>query len=55
MLHYRIPRLQERKKRRGGKLDFLWEGLFMIVASLGKGLFKLQEVNGAKVCYLDVI
>ena len=40
-----------RKKRRGGKLDYLWEGPFVIVAALGKGLFKLQEVNGTKVSY----
>ena len=40
-----------RKKRHGEKLDFLWEGPFVIVASLGKGLFELQEVNGTKVCF----
>ena len=40
-----------RKKRRGGKLDYPWMGPFMIVKSLGKGLFKLQEVNGKKASF----
>ena len=38
-----------RKKRHGGKLDKKWEGPFVIVTSLGKGLFKLHEVDGEKV------
>ena len=38
-----------RKKRRGGKLDFRWQGPFVITASLGKGLFKLKESDGEKV------
>ena len=33
------------------QMDVTMEGPFVIVASLGKGLFKLQEVNGAKVCF----
>ena len=41
--------LQE--KRRGGKLDYPWMDPFMIVESLGKGLFKLQEVNGKKASF----
>lgn len=32
-----------RKKRRGGKLDYRWEGPFSIATSLGKGLFKLKD------------
>ena len=39
-----------RKKRRGGCLDFRWKGPYTIVASLGKGLYRLKEVNGEKVC-----
>ena len=42
-----------RKKRRGGKLDNKWEGPFVIAASLGKGLFKLHEVNGTKASYYN--
>ena len=38
-----------RKKRRGGKLDLRWKGPFVITASLGRGLYKLKEVNGSKV------
>ena len=38
-----------RKKRCGGKLDNKWLGPYMIITSLGKGLFKLRELNGEKV------
>ena len=38
-----------RKKRQGGKLDYLWLGPFMITATLGKGLYRLKDVNGNKV------
>ena len=38
-----------RKKRKGGKLDFRWRGPFVIISSLGRGLFKLKELNGIKV------
>ena len=31
-----------RKKRKGGKLDFRWQGPFEIISSLGTGLFKLK-------------
>ena len=37
------------KKRKGEKLDYRWQGPYMITASLGKGLFKLKELNGDKV------
>ena len=40
-----------RKKRKGGKLDYRWEGPYTITASHGKGLYQLKEVNGDKVCY----
>jgi len=40
-----------RKKRRGGKLDSKWMGPYKITADLGKGLFKLQTVEGGKVSY----
>ena len=39
-----------RKRRRGGKFDYRWKGPFTITGSLGKGLFKLKEVQGDKVC-----
>ena len=38
-----------RKKRKGGKLDYRWQGPYVISASHGKGLFKLKELNGDKV------
>ena len=44
-----------RKKCKGGKLDYRWQGPYMISASLGKGLFKLKELDGDKVsCALHV-
>jgi hypothetical protein len=33
-----------RKKRKGGKLDSKWVGPYKIVATLGRGLYRLQEV-----------
>ena len=41
-----------RKKCKGGKLDYCWQGPFVIIASLGKGLFQLKELNGEKVIYI---
>ena len=38
-----------RKKRKGGKLDYRWQGSYVISASLGKGLFKLKELNREKI------
>ena len=38
-----------RKKQRGGKLDYRWQGPYTITAALGKGLFQLKELNGDKV------
>ena len=38
-----------RKKRKGGKMDYLWEGPFVITSTVGKGLYRLKEVNGNKV------
>ena len=38
-----------RKKRRGGKLDYRWEGPFVITAVLGRGLYKLKGKDGPKV------
>ena len=37
-----------RRKRKGGKMDYRWLGPYVISASLGKGLFKLKELNGDK-------
>ena len=39
-----------RTKRKGGRMDYPWQGPYRIIASLGKGLFKLKELNGDKVC-----
>lgn len=39
----------QQKKRKGGKLDYCWQGPYVISALLGKGLFKLKELNGDKV------
>ena len=38
-----------RKKRKGGKLDYRWIGPYIIISSLGKGLFKLKELGTDKV------
>ena len=34
-----------RKKRKGGKLDSKWVGPYNIIANLGRGLFRLQQVG----------
>ena len=31
------------KRRRGGKMDYRWQGPFAITAVLGKGLYSLKE------------
>ena len=38
-----------RKKHLGGKLDYCWEGPFVITAVLGRGLYKLKGKDGSKV------
>ena len=38
-----------RKKRKGGKLDEKWEGPFQIIANLGKGMYRLEEVRNKKI------
>ena len=38
----------KRKKRAGGKLDFKWLGPYMIVQSMGRGLYQIQDVNDPK-------
>ena len=35
-----------RKRRRGGKMDYRWQGPFAITAVLGKGLYSLKERDG---------
>lgn len=42
-----------RKKRKGGKLDYRWTGPYIIVASLGRGLFRLKECSTNKVSVLS--
>lgn len=44
-----------RKKRKGGCLDFRWKGPYTITASLGKGLYRLKEQNGEKVLILVLV
>ena len=44
-----------RKKRKGGCLDFRWKGPYTITASLGKGLYRLKEQNGDKVHIILVL
>ena len=44
----------KRKKRKGGFIDFGWQGLYTITASLGKGIYHLKELNGEKECQLTV-
>ena len=43
-----------RKKRKGGKLDYRWQGPYVICSSVGKGLYKLKEVNGDKVSQIQM-
>lgn len=38
-----------RKRRRGGKMDYRWQGPFAITAVLGKGLYSLKERDGDQV------
>ena len=38
-----------RKKRKGGKLDYRWQGPYVICASVGKGLFRLKQLDGENV------
>ena len=38
-----------RKKRKGGKLDTKWIGPFEIIASLGRGLYKLADYNDPEI------
>lgn len=38
-----------RKKRRGGKIDYIWEGPFVINNVLGRGLYSLKKQNGKQV------
>ena len=38
-----------RKRRKGGKLDYRWNGPFTIVECLGRGLFRLEETETGKV------
>ena len=35
----------KRKRRRSGKLDYRWKGLYTITVALGKGLYQLKELN----------
>ena len=42
------------KKRRGGKLDFRWQGPYVITSSLGRGLFQLNQLHGDKVITIEL-
>lgn len=37
----------ERKKRKGGKMDYRWLGPYIIEKSLGKGLYALKTANNS--------
>ena len=41
--------------REGGCLGFRWLGPYEITTSLGKGIYRLKEHNGEKVCFLSGI
>ena len=36
-----------RKKRKGGKLDYKWRGPYIITKSLGRGLYSLQAEDNS--------
>ena len=38
-----------RKRQRGGKVDYRWQGPFAIIAVLRKGLYSLKERDGDQV------
>ena len=38
-----------RKKRKGGKMDYRWMGPFVITKCLGKGLYSLKSCSSDKV------
>ena len=44
-----------RKRRRGGKMDYRWEGPFRVTKSCGRGLFQLTEIQGVRVCYNNYV
>ena len=35
----------KRKKRAGGKMDFKWIGPFKVIKSMGRGLYKIQNMD----------
>ena len=44
-----------RSKREGGKLDYHWQGPFAITLTLGRGLFRLKEVDGDKISIIFLV
>jgi len=38
----------KRKKRAGGKMDFKWHGPYIVVKSVGKGIFQIVNTNDLK-------
>ena len=38
-----------RRRRKGGKMDYRWQGPFVITTVLGKGLYSLTERDGNQV------
>ena len=38
-----------RKRRKGGKMDYRWQGPYTITTVLGKGLYSLKERDGNQV------
>ena len=44
-----LKKVFRRKRRRGGKMDYRWQGPFVITSVLGKGLYSLKERDGDQV------
>ena len=38
-----------KKKRKGGKLDYMWKGPYIITKSLGRGLYSLKATDDSNV------
>ena len=52
LVHHHAPVLAAQYWKRisqGGKLDYRWQGPYIITAALVKGLFQLKELNGDRV------
>ena len=41
-----------RRKRKGGMMDYRWQGPFVIISRLGKGLYRLKHRDEDRVIYI---